>query len=119
MPCAGNVPIIVATGHITHNGNLAAQTIFTPSVAGTFRVSVYVSPESNASASVTVAWTDLNGSQSWQVSGGTIDNGNAVTGPITTIGNFVFESEANAITLALSGNFGQNYDIFYVVEQLA
>lgn len=114
MPCIGNVPSIVANGSITHSGNLTATTIYTPTAAGLFRLSVYITPTSGSNGgSVSPIWTDVNG----QTQNGTLDlntNGYLATE------SWTFNADASTnIQLATNSMVGRSYILYYVLEQLA
>jgi hypothetical protein len=126
MPCIGNVPTIVASGTIQWTGaSHASTTIFTPSVAGTYRVSLYLSPEPHSSYPagspteiLQLTWTDSNSGHiaSANQSGGS----NAPTDTPYTILSLLLQSATSAIQFsASSGAAVVTYDLYYVVEQLS
>lgn len=126
MPCIGNIPSIVASGSIQWTGaSHTASTLFTPSTAGTYRVSVYLSPEPNGSypsgspsAVLQLSWTDSNSGHllSFTQQGGN----NAPSDTPFTHGDLVIQSATSAIQVsASSGSSLVTYDLYYVVEQLA
>lgn len=110
MPCAGNVPVIVASGHINNpsGGAINPFTIFTPTAEGVFRVSAYVT---NAGAMdaypLELTWTDENGSQSIEAS------------PVEYVLTTTFHSLADAIQLQTTSYNLSDTDLYYIVEQLA
>lgn len=131
MPCAGNVPIIVASGSINYTGaSLSATTIFTPSAPGTYRVSLYLSPEPNVNypagapaAALQLTWTDANAGRTLDVNAGTLDTGSSgglIPNPQITAVDLILQAVASAIQVsANSGSALVTYDLYYVVEQLA
>jgi len=53
------VPNIVATqSFIDRTTALGTTTVFTPSIAGLYRVSIYASAQGGSTVNVTVGWTD-------------------------------------------------------------
>jgi hypothetical protein len=124
MPCIGNVPSIVASGSIVKSsgGNISATTLFTPSAAGLFRVSVYLDGPTGAAGNTgaSISWTDSNGAASVTLQ---LANNPWIAGPNSPCSGWsdVFiHSLADAIQFALSGNSSSTaYTMWYVVEQLA
>lgn len=111
MPCAGNVPIIVASGSFNPTGNLAASTIYTPSVAGLYRISVYVTPFT--SGSISPIWTDVNG----KTQNGNLDH--SCNGYLATA-TWTFNADASTNIQMSTNAMGSNtYTLYYTLEQLA
>lgn len=116
MPCAGNVPLIVATQEYNQSsgGTLASQTIFTPSADGTFRVSLYAPKQTGvgSGAQVTLDWTDAEGSES----GGSVNLNSSATWF-----SWVFTaSSGDPIEIAVPSVANNTpYILYFVVEQLA
>lgn len=128
MPCIGNVPSIVASGLISHTGaSMSAVTIFTPLTTGTYRVSLYVSPEPNASypagsptVDITLTWTDSNSARTLVLGKSHLDGGSSIADPGFTAGDLIIQSTASDIQVSFAnGASVVTYDIYYVVEQLA
>jgi hypothetical protein len=130
MPCIGNVPSIVANGSIQWTGaSHAATTIFTPTVTGTYRVSLYLSPEPNGSypsgspsESITLSWTDPTAARSITANAYTLDGAGITinsTENLTAL-DLVLAATTSAIQVSSAGGSSMvTYDLYYVVEQLA
>ncbi len=117
-------PRIVAKGKfIGRKGNLA-QTIFTPTQAGIYRVSTYfvlTTPDSSSGGqwALTVNWTDEVG----QEAGGFVSILDSSTPPnASRSGSVVIEAIAGTPVLVETGHTAPDnsvYSLYYVVETLA
>ena len=118
MPCAGNVPVIVASSTLTQpsGGSIAATTIFTPSASGLFRLSAYVTSSASLdNPTFTISWTDAQGGQSqisfWRYN--TLDTK-------SLSGSWVFNAASgNDIQIEFDTTTTSAYTVQYVLEQLA
>jgi hypothetical protein len=124
MPCAGNVPVIVASGSINQpsGGDISTTTLFTPAADGVFRVSLYfdgvVAWAGNAT-SVIFSWTDDSGAQHITMPMSNLPYGFS-NSPHSAAIAIPIHAAAAVITIATSGNTDtNNYTLYYIVEQLA
>ena len=134
MPCIGNVPSIVASGSIASEANpsgpgtiIPSTTIYTPTAAGIFRVSVYVAGVASGNPSsfenLYLTWTDENGSQ--QLQAGENLDGNSGFSSGSSLGglqafDLIVHAEADAMQVSADhGSGAGTYTLYYVVEQLA
>lgn len=110
MPCIGNVPAIVASGSFNQSGPLSATTLFTPTVTGIYRISVYAVGSNTDGIGASLAWTDENRSQS--------------VSPINLNGAQEIVAVAHAVAssniqLSSGADVTDTVTYRYVVEQLA
>lgn len=105
------VPVIVDKhSFLSHTGTISTTTLFTPSVDGDYRVSVYVDESGCGSGvDVHVNWTD-----DFQGRTATFGYGS----PCSSSGSFVFHvASGNAITVD-STSFGASANIYVTTEEL-
>ena len=121
MPCIGNVPSIVASGSIDKpsGGNISATTVYTPSDAGVYRISIYATMASGfgGGAATSVTWTDDRGARNAGVPFGNLQgSSNNDAGAV-----IAFRALADAIQLStdMAGSSSVAYTLYYVIEQLA
>lgn len=112
---------IVATAQLTgQTGNIVTTTLYTPSAAGLFRISVYqiCTTTGTGTLSSTIGWTDAAGAKTTSPAG-TVDLSSTSNG---ATGMTFLSTTASAITYAtaIAGKVGSpQYAIYLVLEALA
>lgn len=109
---------VVSRSFLVQSGNLASTSLYTPTVAGLVRVSMYISlspANSTGSVSANISYTDENGSSNRAFVVSNLNGGPVGTGTMTV------NLTAN-VALLLSTNVslgtGVTYDLYVTVEQL-
>ena len=105
------VPVIVdKQSFLGQSGTLVSTTLFTPTVAGDYRISIILSSD-DSSIQPVISWTDENGARSETL------NINQQNGMYHRHATFLLHSAAsNAISVAESG--ATTHDLFITVEEL-
>lgn len=105
------VPVIVdKQSFLGQSGTLASTTLFTPTVAGDYRISIILSSD-DSSIQPIISWTDENGARSRTLN---INQQNSMYNGHAT---FLLHSAASgAISISESG--ATTHDLFVTVEEL-
>jgi hypothetical protein len=105
---------VASTSFLNQTTALSSTTLFTPSAAGNFRVSIYTSAASNPNVTVTVSWTDAaNGANSVQFT-----QISTITSSKNNYGIAFLRSAASSAIQISATLPTVSYDLFSVVEQL-
>lgn len=110
---------VAKTEYIGQTGDIASTTIYTPTTAWFFRVSVYMicTTSGGGTLSCTIGWDDAAGAKTLKVAAD-IDLASTANG---STGNEFIVSNASAITFttAIAGKTGSpTYNLYILVEQM-
>lgn len=122
MSCVDLPQIVAKQSFLAQTNNFASTAVFTPSVTGLYRISVYLECPTTADIAVNVQFTDdRSNAQNATIAvlqTGKYLNQMAASGSLQGVASFR-DTSGNAISVSTNNYAGTGtYDLYVVIEQL-